>query len=52
MPSSINFAMNKTKPGLVTTGAVKSNFKGTIGRFVARDKTFSFMSSVKGVPAY
>ena len=46
--SSINFAMHKIKPGTLTAGGVKNNFKGTIKRFVA----ISFMSSVKGTPAY
>ena len=45
--SSINFAMLKIKPGTLTAGTVKSNFKGTIEKFVAKDNAFSFMSSVK-----
>ena len=49
--SSINIAMYKLKPGTLTAGTVKSNFKGTIERFVARDNAFSFMSSVKGTLA-
>ena len=44
--------MQKIKPGTLTAGTVKSNFKGTIERFVAKDNAFSFMSSVKGTPAY
>ena len=35
---SINFAMHKIKPGTFTAGTVKSNFKASIERFVARDK--------------
>ena len=50
--SSINFAMHKIKPGTLTAGTVKINFKGTIERFVKRDNAFSFMSSVKGTLAY
>ena len=50
--SSINFAMHKIKPGTLKAGTVKSNFKRTIERFVASDNAFSFMSSVKGTPAY
>ena len=42
--------MHKIKPGTLTAGTVKSNC--TIERFVARDNAFSFMSSVKGAPAY
>ena len=52
MRSSIKFAMHNVKPGALTTGTVKSNFKGRIERFVARDNAFSFMSSAKGTPAY
>ena len=44
--------MHKIKPGTFTAGVVKSNFKGIIERFVARDNAFSFMSSVKGTPSY
>ena len=49
--SSINFAMHKIKPGTLTTGTFKNNYKGTIERFVSRDNAFSFMGSVKGIPA-
>ena len=48
----IEFAMHKIKPGTLTARTVRSNFKGTIERFVARDNAFSFMSSVKGTRAY
>ena len=44
--------MHKIKQGILTAGTVKSNFKGSIERFVARDNVFSFMSSVTGTPAY
>ena len=44
--------MHKIKPGTLTAGTVKSNFKGTIERLVARNNAFSFMSLVKGIPAY
>ena len=50
--SSINFAMHKIKPGKLTAGTVKNNFKGTIERFVASDNAFSLMSSVKETSAY
>ena len=50
--SSINFSIHKIKPGKLKEGTVKNNFKGTIERFVASDNAFSFMSSVKGTPAY
>ena len=44
--------MHKIKPGKLTAGTVKSNIRGAIEMFVARDNAFSFMSSVKGTPAY
>ena len=44
--------MHKTKPGTLTAGAVKSNSKGTIERFVARENAFPFMSSVQRTLAY
>ena len=50
--SSIKFAMHKIKPGTLTAGTVKSNFKRTIEKFVASDNVFPFVSSVKGIPAY
>ena len=49
--SSINFARQKIKPGTLTAGTVKSNLKGTIKTFVAKDNAFSFISSVKETPA-
>ena len=50
--SPINFAMHKIKPGTLIAGTTKSNFKGTIEKFVVRDNGFSFMNSIKGIPAY
>ena len=50
--SSINFVMHKNKPVAFTAGMVKNNFKATIEKFVASDNAFSFMSSIKGKPAY
>ena len=44
--------MHIIKSGVLAAGTVKSNFKGTIERFVARNNAFSFISSVKGTPAY
>ena len=39
--------MHRIKPGTLTVETVKSNFKGTVERFVARDNAFLFMSSTK-----
>ena len=50
--SSISFAVHKTKPGTIPAGTIKNNLKGTLERFVGSDNAFSFMSSVKGTPAY
>ena len=50
--SSINFAMLKIKPGKLTAGMVKNNLKRTIEMFVGSDNAFSFVSLVKGTPAY
>ena len=44
--------MHNIKPATLTAGTVKSTFKATVERFVARDNIFLFMSSVKGTPAY
>ena len=44
--------MYKLKPGTLTAGTVKNNFKGNIERTAASDNTFSCMSSVKGKLAY
>ena len=49
---SINFAMHKVRPGTLTTRIVKYNLKGTVERFLASDKVFSFMSPFKGTPTY
>ena len=38
--SSRNFAMHKIKPGTLTVGTFKNNFKGTIERFVASENAF------------
>ena len=44
--------MHKIKPGKIIAGTIKHNFNGTIERFVSVAYAFSFMSSVKGIPAY
>ena len=44
--------MHKIKPGKITAETTKNNFKIINERFVASDNAFSFMSSVKGTPAY
>ena len=49
---SINLDMTKIKPVTLTAGMVTNTLKGTIQKFVASDNAFSFLSSVKGTPAY
>ena len=44
--------MHIIKTGTLTAVMVKSNLKGTVERFFASDNPFSFMSSVRGTPAY
>ena len=39
--------MHKIKPGTLTVGSVKSNFKETIERFLASENAFYFMSLVE-----
>ena len=39
--------MHRIKPGTLTVETVKSNFKGTVERCVARDNAFLFTSSTK-----
>ena len=38
--SSVNFAIHNIKPGTLTAGTVKINFKGTVAMFVARYNAF------------
>ena len=40
LSSSINSAMHKIKPGTLTAGTGKNNFKGTIEKFVASGNAF------------
>ena len=44
--------MQTIKPGTLAAGTAKSVFKGTIQSFIAKINAFSFMTSVKGTPAY
>ena len=50
--SSINIAMQKLNSCSVTAGCIRQNFKESVRKFVASNNAFSFMSSVKGTPAY
>ena len=48
----INTAMRKIASDSLNAGKLIKNFKATIQQFIAQDKAYSFMSSIKGTPAY
>ena len=48
----ISIAMRKITSNSLNAGMLSSNFKATVQQFIAQDKAYSFMSSVKGTPAY
>ena len=52
MTSRINIAMSKVCSNQLTAGMLSKNFKETVKSFVANDEAFSFMSTIKGTPAY
>ena len=52
LSSEINIAMKKGLSNHLTAGMLGKNFKQRVQEFIAKDKAFSFMSSIKGAPAY
>ncbi|XP_066915086.1 uncharacterized protein [Clytia hemisphaerica] len=52
LTNQINIAMKKVSASNVTAGMLSQNFKETVKQFIANDKAFAFMSTVKGTPAY
>ena len=52
LSSQINIAMKKVLSNDLTPGMLSKNFKQRVQEFIAKDKAFSFMSSIKGAPAY
>ena len=52
LSSLINIAMNKLFSNDLTAGMLSKNFKQRLQWFTAKDKAFSFMSSIKGTLAY
>ena len=48
----INIAMRKIASDNLNAGMLSKNFKATVHQFIAQDKAYSFMSSIKGAPAY
>ena len=52
LSSQINIAMKKVLSNDLTAGMLSKNFKQRVQEFIAKDKAFSFMNSIKGTPAY
>ena len=52
LSSQINIAMKKGLSNDLTAGMLSKNFKQRVQEFIAKDKAFSFMSSIKGTPGY
>ena len=48
----ISTAMRKITSNSLNAVMLSSNFTGTVQQFIAQDKAYSFMSSIKGTPAY
>ena len=48
----IKFALHMVSTDLLTAGSLKGNFKEKVEQFIARDKDYSFMRSIKVIPAY
>ena len=44
--------MEKILSNFLTAGMLSKNFKQRVQEFIAKDEAFSFMSSIKGTPAY
>ena len=52
LSSQINIAMKKVISNNLTAGMLSKNFKQRVKKLIAKDKAFSFMSSIRGTPAY
>ena len=48
----INIAVIKIASDILKTGKLSKTFQTTIQQFIAQDKAYSFISSIKGTPAY
>ena len=48
----ISTSMRKVTSNSLNAGMLSSNFKATVQQFIAQGKAYSFMSSIKGTPAY
>uniref|UniRef100_A0A7M5V9S6 ATP-dependent DNA helicase n=2 Tax=Clytia hemisphaerica TaxID=252671 RepID=A0A7M5V9S6_9CNID len=52
LSNQINIAMKKVSASNLSAGMFSQNFKETVKQFIANDKAFAFMSTIKGTPAY
>ena len=50
--SQINIAMRKVACSTLTDTMLSKNFKENVKKFIAGDKSYSFMNAMKGTPAY
>ena len=50
--NQISIALRKASSNRLTTGMLSRNFKSAVHQFIVQDKAFSFMSAIKGTPAY
>ena len=44
--------MRKVASDSLNAGMLSKNCKATVQQFIAQDKAYSFMSSIKGTPTY
>ena len=52
LSSQVNIAMKKVLSNDLTAGMLSKNFKQRVQKFLAKERAFSFTSSIKGTPAY
>ena len=50
--SNINIAMKKVQTNNLTAGMFSENFESTVKALTAKDEGYSFMNTIKGIPAY
>ena len=48
----MSISIKKTVSDNPNTGMLSKNFKATLHQFIAQDKAYTFISSIKGTPAY
>ena len=52
LSNQINKALKKVVSNNLTAGMLSEDFKARVKEFIAKIQGFSFMSSIKGSPAY